>query len=72
MLDFSTALRAALAGKVERDRPVEEVNRALSEPFASFTLRRDLPDDLLHEADEATLKAGPTAFVFPILRREVI
>ena len=69
LLDFATSLREAIAGKVDTSGSVEQINRAPIELFRSFTICRELPDDLLREEVESALTPGSLC-VFPNLREE--
>lgn len=69
LLDFATSLREAIAGRVEVSGSVEQTNGALVELFASFTICRDLREEIMREEVEAAL-IPDSLYVFPNLRRE--
>jgi hypothetical protein len=72
LLDFASTLRGVIGGKLDGDRTVGELNRALGELFASFTICRELPEDTLREeVDDALRSVGSPIYVFPNLRREI-
>lgn len=74
LLDFASTLRAVIAGKLDGDHSVGELNRALGELFVSFRIYRELPEELLREGVKApsgdAIKVG-SVYICPILRREV-
>lgn len=70
LLDFATSLRSVIAGRLDGDHTVRELNLALTELFASFTICRELADGTMREEAEDALRPG-SLYVFPNLRREV-
>jgi hypothetical protein len=83
LLDFASTLRAVIAGRLDGDRSIGELNRALEELFASFTIFRELPKETgriqvdgsdvgwFSEEIEDALRPDGSLYVFPNLRREV-
>ena len=70
LLDFATTLRSVIAGRLDGDHSVGELNRALAELFASFTICTELHEGTLREEVEGALKPDGL-YVFPNLRWEV-
>ena len=77
LLDFAVNLRSAISSKIEGDRTVAELNRALIEVFASFTISRELPDDVPQETTLDRIEADHALdvdglYIVPNLRIEIV